>query len=118
MIIGAVAVFLVFILPKTFVTPFLPVLILFFPVVTFITFRFIVKAAHERFIRFLNYFLLTTTVKLFLFIAVLITYMLLNKPDAVPFTLTFFILYLSYTIYEVIHIISYSKLLQENQGQR
>jgi hypothetical protein len=109
-LIGAGASILAFILPKTFITPFLPLLILFFPVITFITFRVIIKASQIKFIRFLNYFLLTTTLKLFLFLAVLILYVLLNKPDAVPFTLTFFILYLCYTIFEVTHLISYSRV--------
>ncbi|MCX6252503.1 MAG: hypothetical protein NTX61_17350 [Bacteroidetes bacterium] len=113
-ILGIIAATLSFILPKPFLTPFLPLLFLFFPVITFSTFSILVKSADKKFIRFLNYFLLTIILKLFLFIGILIAYLILNKPDAIPFTLTFFILYLCYTVFEVIQIISYSNVKWQN----
>ena len=53
--------------------------------------------------------MLATAAKLFLYIAVMIIYALINKKDAVPFLLNFFILYLVYTIFEVTQIIRLTK---------
>jgi hypothetical protein len=53
--------------------------------------------------------MLTTAIKLFLFITVMIIYSFLNRKDAVAFLLNFFILYLVYTVFEVVQIISLSK---------
>ena len=101
------------ILPRNYMTPVLPYLYLFFIAVTLISYYILIRAANLKFIRFLNYYLLLTVIKLFLFIAVLVIYLMLNKNDAVPFVLSFFLLYLCYTIFEVIEIISYSKILKQ-----
>jgi len=58
-------------------------------------------------------YLLITTLKLLLFIAILVIYILLNRKDAVPFGLSFFILYLVYTVFEVISLANYSKNLSK-----
>jgi hypothetical protein len=57
----------------------------------------------------LNVYLLTTVIRLFLYVAVMVTYILLNKPDIFPFSITFFILYLCYTIFEVVWLVSFSR---------
>jgi len=111
-ILSFIAIGLLFLLPKTYMTPVLPFLFIFFLAITLISYYILIKAAQKKFIRFLNYYLLTTTVKLLLYIVVLITYIMFNKKDAVPFALAFFILYLCYTIFEVVSIVGYSKTIQ------
>jgi hypothetical protein len=111
-ILSFIAIGLLFLIPKAYITPALPFLFFFFLAVTSMSYYILIKAAQKKFIRFLNYYLLTTTVKLLLFIVVLITYIMLNKKDAVPFALSFFILYLCYTIFEVVSIVGYSKTIQ------
>jgi len=112
-ILSFIAIGLVILIPKTSITPALPYLFIFFLAITLISYYILIKAAQKKFIRFLNYYLLTTTVKLVLFIAVLMTYIMLNRKDAVPFALSFFLLYLCYTIFEVVFIVGYSKTLQK-----
>lgn len=112
-ILSFIAIGLAFLIPKTYITPALPVLFVFFLSTTLISYYILINASQKKFLRFLNYYLLTTTVKLLLFIAVLITYIMLNRKDAVPFALAFFILYLCYTIFEVVLIVGYSKGLQQ-----
>jgi hypothetical protein len=112
-ILSFVAAGAALLLPKHYITPVLSYLFLFFIAITLISYYILIKAAHMKFIRFLNYYLLLTVIKLFLFIAVLVIYLMLNKNDAVPFALSFFLLYLCYTIFEVTEIISYSKVLQQ-----
>lgn len=111
-ILSFIAVGLLFLLPTTWFTAALPYLFIFFLAVTLLSYYILIQAAQKKFIRFLNYYLLTTTVKLFLFIAVLITYIMLHKKDAVPFALAFFLLYLCYTVFEVVMIVGYSKTIQ------
>jgi len=96
-------------LPAEYITPALPYLFLFFLSVTLVVHYVLLKASEKRFSKFTTYFMLATFLKLMLYIAVLIIYVLLNRFDAIPFIITFFILYVFYTVFEVISILSYSK---------
>ncbi len=112
-ILSFIAVGLALMVPKGFITPVLPLLFIFFLATTLLSYYILVKASQKKFLRFLNYYLLTTAAKLILFIAVLVAYIMLNKSDAVPFALSFFILYLCYTIFEVVSIVRYSRTIQQ-----
>ena len=96
-------------LPAGFITPALPYLFIFFFSVTLAVHYILLKASEKRFSKFTTYFMLATFLKLMLYIAVLLIYVLLNRSDAIPFIITFFILYIFYTVFEVISILSYSK---------
>ena len=96
-------------LPSGFITPALPYLFLFFLSVTLVVHYVLLKASEKRFSKFTTYFMLATFLKLMLYIAVLLIYVLLNRSDAIPFIITFFILYIFYTAFEVISILSYTK---------
>ena len=104
--LGAV---LYFTLPENYMTPVLPFLIIFFIAVTLISTYILIKSAQKKFIKYLNVYLLTTVIKLFLLVAVMVTYILFNKADLIPFALSFFILYLYYTIFEVVWLVSFFK---------
>jgi hypothetical protein len=106
---GSIATILYFSLPAKFITPTLPFLFIFFIAVTLISAYILIRSSQKKFIKYLNVYLLTTVLKLFLFTAVIITYVLFNKADLIPFTLSFFILYLCYTIFEVVWLVSFSK---------
>lgn len=112
LILGFITFGVGYFFPK-FVTPALPALIIFFIGVTLGGYYVLTKAAKRQFIKFLNYYLLITGLKLLLFIGVLITYIMFNTKDAAPFGITFFILYLLYSIFEVVSLVSYSKTLKQ-----
>jgi predicted neutral ceramidase superfamily lipid hydrolase len=109
---GSIAAVLYFSLPAKFITPVLPFLFLFFIAVTLINAYILLRSSQKKFIKYLNAYLLTTVLKLFLFTGVIIIYVLFNKADLIPFTLSFFILYLCYTIFEVVCLVSFSKTSQ------
>jgi hypothetical protein len=109
LILGSIAAVLFFLLPSKFITPALPFLFPFFIAVTLINAYLLIRSSQKKFIKYLNVYLLTTVVRLFLYVAVMVTYILLNKPDLIPFSITFFILYLCYTIFEVVWLISFPK---------
>ncbi|MEI6436438.1 MAG: hypothetical protein WCP32_16540 [Bacteroidota bacterium] len=107
--VGTVAALLSFILPKTFISPALPFLFLFFISTSLLSFYFLLKSTGKRLIRFVNAFLLTILLKLILYVGVMVAYALLNRNDAVPFLVSFFILYLIYMVFETVFIIQYSR---------
>jgi uncharacterized membrane protein len=102
-----------FIFPKKYFSPALPFTFIFFIAITYFGYSFLVRFSRLNIVRFINMYLLITTLKLLLFIAILVIYILLNRKDAVPFGLSFFILYLVYTVFEVISLANYSKNLSK-----
>jgi hypothetical protein len=108
-IIGAFTLLFMQILPKSFFSPALPFLIVFFMATSLLSFYYLLQSSVKRFIKFVNTFLLTIIIKLFMYAGVMIAYALANRADAIPFMLGFFILYLLYTIFEAVCIIKYTR---------
>ena len=104
-ILGFIALILDYLLPKTYLSPAIPFLFFFFIAASLISWHFLQHSFDKRFIRFVNTYLLTVIAKLFLYIGVMISYVFINRKDAVAFMLGFFILYLCYTIFEVVCIV-------------
>jgi hypothetical protein len=108
-LLGVVYLGLKHLLPENYFSPVLPFLFPFFFSATAIFYSYLVKSSEKKFIRFVNRFMLTTFVKLMLFMAVLLCYVFTHKDDAVPFILSFFILYVAYTVFEVVALLKFSK---------
>ncbi len=106
---GLLSLALYFILPKIWFSPSLPFLFIFYYACSLLSFILLSRSLEARSNRFISVFMLTTAIKLFLFITVMIIYSFLNRKDAVAFLLNFFILYLVYTVFEVVQIISLTK---------
>lgn len=111
----AVSVAINFLGNVLFVSKTTPFLILFFFIITAIVHMLLVKLTDQRPGKFISGFMLTTTLKLFLYVIILIAYAFSNRTNAVPFIITFFCLYLLYTIFEVVHILPILK--QNNQSK-
>jgi len=108
-ILGAIALVMTFLLPKPFLSPALPFLFVFFISTSLLSFYYLLQSTGKRFIKFVNTFLLTILLKLFIYAGVMIAYAFLYRADAIPFMLSFFILYLCYTIFESVSIIRYTQ---------
>lgn len=52
--------------------------------------------------KFVTRYMLTTTVKLLLFLALLLVYAFLNRSDMLRFGLNFLVLYIAYSVFEII----------------
>jgi hypothetical protein len=87
--------------PADYYTPAFPYLLAFFMLASILVYHFMLKALEKRPGRFVNTFMLTTMAKLFIYLGAMITYALLNREDAMAFIVTFFIMYIVYTIVEV-----------------
>jgi hypothetical protein len=96
-----------FLLPSQYLSPALPFLFFFFFSITLVVHLILIKVSQKRATAFINYFMLLTFGKLFFFLTVIIIYAVLNRIDAVPFIISFFLLYLFYTAFEVVLILTY-----------
>jgi hypothetical protein len=99
--------------PAVYVTPSLPFLILFFMGITLFVYYNLLQTLERNFAKFVNRFMAMTGLKLLLFLVSIVVYLLIFPGDAVPFLISFFILYIVYTIYEVIAILGITKPEQQ-----
>ena len=108
-ILALICFIISYFLPVKYITPALPYLFIFFFSVTLFVHYVLMKACEKRMSKFVNFFMLATFLKLMLYIMILVIYVLFNRSDAIPFILTFFILYLFFTVFEIISILSFTK---------
>jgi peptidoglycan/LPS O-acetylase OafA/YrhL len=92
-------------LPSEYYTVSFPFLIVFFFAATMLVYYFMLKSLEKRPAKFVNIFLLTTMAKLFVYMAVMVSYALVNRDEARQFIIAFFILYIIYTIIEVLALL-------------
>jgi hypothetical protein len=95
--------------PSDFYTAIFPYLLAFFIVVSIVVYHFMLKAIEKRPARFVNSFMLATMLKLFAYMTLMITYALINREEAMAFIVTFFILYVIYTIIEVASLLKVNR---------
>jgi len=98
-----------FVVPSGYLSPATPFLFFFFIACTLLSFWVLLRSMQKRFVRFVNTFLLTIIAKLFLFLLVIVGYVLLNRADAVPFMISFLVLYLCFTVFETVMVVMASK---------
>jgi hypothetical protein len=91
--------------PAITITPsFLYIIILIY-VFTLLVFKLLLKGLQEKFSHFINMYLLVNFGKLVVYIIIIFIYAFLNRPDAVPFILTFFVYYFSFTVFEIFSLL-------------
>lgn len=112
LILVVLSLLLYFFAPSKYFSFTLPYLIGFFYVITLLIYYFMNKAAHHlKKTKFISTFMIITTAKLLISLTVILIFSLSLPYEAVAFILTFFILYLVYTSFEVISIL---RLIKNN----
>lgn len=101
--------FLTFLLPDDYITPTLPFLFVFFFATTLVVHYILLKVSEKKTPGFINFFMLVTFGKLIFFLTIILAYALLNRTDAVPFIIAFFILYVCFTAFEVALSLAHTK---------
>lgn len=101
-------------LPDKYISTKLPYLYLFFMSITAVVHYILLKISLKRETSFSNYFMLLTFGKLIFFLSIIIIYALVNREDAPQFIISFFILYVFYTAFEVVLSLSQTKSRKEN----
>lgn len=110
LLILTVAIFLIFyaaayFLPVELVSPAMPYLILLSASVTLIFHYVILKASEKKFSKFISYFMIATVLKILLYTIVIFLYVYLNRSDTIPFVVTFLLLYVIYSVFEIINLL-------------
>ncbi len=90
-------------------SPALPWLILFFIFSTAFLFYILLKASTGKFNRFTNIFMAASVIKLLLLLIMITFYLYFFRNDAIRFVISIFVLYLVYTLMEVIWLLKISK---------
>jgi len=90
-----------YIIPAAYLSKSWPLILAFFFAISLLVHRFLLKRSSEAQGRFINGFMMTTSIKLLLYLFIILIYVLLNRDDAVGFIFTFFAYYLAFTIFEI-----------------
>jgi len=109
-ILLTIAGFLVmkYILPEHYFTGYLFMPLLLF-VITFSVHRYLIIASREDSKKFTYKFMGATGLKMFIYLVMMVIYLLLDKNHAVPFLVSFLILYVLYSLFEVLAVLKYLK---------
>ena len=89
------------VIPPEYITPALPFLLVFFIATTLLSFLFLQKKIEGSPSGFVTAFMANSAIRLMFSLAIIVVYALTNRPDSVNFILSFFILYVIFTAFEV-----------------
>jgi hypothetical protein len=92
--------------------PVFPYVLVFYLGLNILVFYVLLKSSQFRPARFVSNFMMMTGIKLFAYLAFLVIYVFSDKPHAVTFLLTFLILYVVFTVFEVVAVLHYLKKLK------
>jgi hypothetical protein len=95
--------------PKIHMTGVYLYLIALMYAINFLLFVKLSQALQNKPNRFINAYMLLNFGKLFLYIAIIATYIFMYREDAISFTLTFFVYYVLFTAYEIITLLKIKK---------
>ena len=109
LIIVTIYIGLSYLLPESYFSVALPYLFPFYIATTLISYHFLLRSLHKRFSKFVNRFMAATAIKLFWYVIIMVSCILIFRTDAISFAINFFILYLCYTLFETISLVRYSK---------
>lgn len=107
--LGFIAFLLGRILPERMISPALPYLFLLFYLTAALVHYVLLRITTLNPRKFVSYFMLATFFKLMNYLIVILVYTLYVKEGILAFILSFFILYIIYTIFEVITILKQTR---------
>jgi len=102
--------FLTYVLPDNFISPVLPGLFVFFFSATGVVHYILLRISVKRPNSFINYFMLLTFGKLMFYLTIILIYALVKRDEAVSFILSFAVLYLLFTAFEVTQSLSHARV--------
>jgi len=99
-LIGGIAALLYLFLIGQYYISIFPYLLLFFYSLTIAVHKVLLKAGGDRPAKFSVFYMGSVSLKLFLYVLFMAIYVLVERENAVIFIITFFALYLLYTVFE------------------
>ena len=113
--LGLIAVILYALLPAGYASVTVPFQFVLFYAVTLAVHYLLLKASEKSPGSFVTRFMLVSFLKLLFYIIVLIAYLFLNKSDVLRFTVSYLVLYVLYSAFEITSITRFSKKNTTNQ---
>ncbi len=107
--LGVLVFIMNWLLPAGIISPATPYLIILFYVITAIVHYVLLRITALNPRKFVGYFMLATSLKLMNYLIVVVVYVFYVKEGILSFILTFFILYIIYTVFEVATILAQTK---------
>lgn len=102
LIIGILGWFGLLLLPEPWRSPSFPFIVLFLFSFSLLQHKFLLRPGSERLSKFANRYMLLVFSKLFLYLSIILIYALLVNPgDAIPFMMSFLVVYILFTIFEL-----------------
>lgn len=92
---------------------FFPVLIIFFFAVNYGFFVFFHKSLNKSHNQFIRNFMASTAIKLVIYFLLILVYMLASPKTAIPFAVTLSVIYIAYTVYDLLVMLSMIKHRKE-----
>ncbi|HQO50245.1 MAG TPA: hypothetical protein PK939_07440 [Bacteroidales bacterium] len=86
-----------------------PFLLILFLSVNSLLFWMNQKAQNKKFSSFANYFMLASSLKLILYLGVIVAYLYYFRSETIPFLITIFVYYMAFTFLEVGAVIKKNK---------
>jgi phosphotransferase system glucose/maltose/N-acetylglucosamine-specific IIC component len=90
---------------KSFYLPVLPFTVLFFYLATNLVHFYLLGVAGKSGSRFTSKYMAVSFIKMFVYLAIAIVYVVLDRENAKPFIAGFLILYIIYTSFEVVEFL-------------
>jgi len=109
MIIAAIATSLFLTILKMWYLAAYPYMIILIAAVTTIGHLLVIKASAQNSRKFATAFLASVTLKLMIYLTFILAYLLIDHSQVIPFVLTFIILYILFTVFEVVQVLNFIK---------
>jgi hypothetical protein len=93
-----------------FYLPILPVILVFFYVLTNLVHAYLLKLAVKSSSRFTSQYMATSFLKMFFYLAVAIVYVVINKDNAKTFLINYLLLY---TVFTSLEVFEFSKIVRQ-----
>jgi len=87
----------------------LPFVLLFVFLFTTVIHAILLKTTRKKPKKLINRFLMLTGLKMMIYLLIMIIYLVISKQDSAPFLITFLIVYLVFSFFETLSILSYLK---------
>lgn len=94
---------------KNYYFPLFPLIPVFFLAISLGVYAYLIRISQKDDKKFINSFLVTTGIKLLVYILFLVIILLADRKHVLPFLLTFLFMYILYTTVDVFSIINYLK---------
>ncbi|HOI87910.1 MAG TPA: hypothetical protein PLV51_08630 [Lentimicrobium sp.] len=107
--ITAIVMLTMFFAKAELISPALPFVLAFFAAVSLLAFVMLLRKMNDKTGKFVNTFMTQSMGRMILYLVIITSYALLNRPDAIRFIIGFFILYIIFTIFEVLQFLRISR---------